>query len=223
LGPGETAKQPWNQRRRLAPFADLEAGLRSWHDEGPVLDLGCGPGLWLARIESAGHGAVGLEPDRRNAATAGRQAPVVVADAASIPLRDAAVGLVWCLHILHHLASPGAVLAEVGRILRPGGQLLLAESVEDSPVIRLARDRWPQWEGVPVRSRFRASELAAVVAGAGLEVVSFRQHSPLSPAALVLPHGGGALWSGLRRLEARYPERAARRGAYVDVVARRPD
>ena len=187
-----------------------------------MLDLGCGPGLWLGRIEAAGHTPLGLEPDPSRAAAAYRSAPVVVADAAAIPFGDATVGVVWCLHVLHHVVDPSVVLAEVVRVLRPGGRLLLAESVEDNPLIRLARNRWPQWEGVAVRSRFRAAELNRLLAGAGLDVVAWRQHGALSPAALVVTRGGRPLWAALRWLEGRVPDRSARLGAYVDVVARRP-
>ncbi|HEX3540139.1 MAG TPA: class I SAM-dependent methyltransferase [Acidimicrobiales bacterium] len=222
MGGGGAARRRWDEQRRLAPFSDLEAQLRGSAVDGPVLDLGCGPGLWLARIEAAGHVAVGVEPDRSRAAAAYRSAPVAVADAAAIPFGDATVGLVWCLHVLHHVVNPSTVLAEVFRVLRPGGRLLLAESVEDSPLIRLARNRWPQWEGVPVRSRFRAAELTRLVAGTGLDVVSYRQHGPVSPAALVVRRGGQPLWTALRWLEGRVPDRSARLGAYVDVVARRP-
>jgi len=92
--------------------------------------------------------------------------------------------------------------------------------VEDSPPIRLARTVWPAWEGVPVRSRFHAADLAAMVGGAGLEIVEFRHHSPLSFAALVLPRGGRWLWDGLRGVERRLPGLGRRWGAYVDCVAR---
>lgn len=206
----------WAERRRWAPFDDLGAQLAHADATAPALDLGCGPGLWLPHIRAAGLRPLGLEPDPVRALEAARHAPVVVGDGARLPLADSSVGLVWSLHVLHHLDDPPKVLREVRRVLRPGGRLLLAESVEDSPVIRWARDLWPQWEGVPVRSRFRAAELADMVSGAGLEIVEYRHHSPVSFAALVLPHGGQALWSGLRWCERRLP---GGRGAYVDCVA----
>ncbi len=218
--PRTKAPGSWRQRRRLAPFVDLEAKLRAWDGTSTVLDLGCGPGLWLPRIVADGHRPVGVEPDPARAHEAGRHAPVVVAEGAHLPMADATVGLVWCLHVLHHLEHPRSVLAEARRVLRPGGQLLLAESVEDNPAIRLGRDLWPQWEGVPVRSRFRAAELADMVTSAGFEIVDYHQHSPLSFAALVLPVGGRPLWSTLRWLERRLPRGLDRAGAYVDCTGR---
>jgi SAM-dependent methyltransferase len=211
---------PWAERRRLAPFADLEAALGG--GRSPVLDLGCGRGFWLRRIASAGLQVVGVEPDPARARMAGAVAPVVVAAGANLPLADASVGTVWCLHVLHHLDEPAAVLAEVRRVLRPDGRLLLAESVEDNPAIRLARTLWPSWEGVPVRARFSAAELAGMVAGAGLRTVELRQHTPLSFLGLVPPRGGEPIWSALRGVERAARGRLDRWGAYVDCVAR-PD
>lgn len=214
--------EAWGQRRRLIPFAELEAELDAGPGGAPVLDLGCGVGFWLYRMAAAGLRPVGVERDGERARAAGRRAPVVVGEGASLPLGDARVATVWCLHVLHHLDQPSAVLAEVRRVLRPGGRLLLAESVEDNPAIRLARTLWPQWEGVPVRSRFSAAELAEMIAGAGLEIVGYRHHTPLSFAGLVPPRGGRPLWSALRWVERHLGGRLDRWGAYVDCVARAP-
>lgn len=205
---------------RWAPFAALEATWQETAGDDPALDLGCGVGYWLARASAAGLRPVGLEPDHQRARQAAPHAPVLVGEGDRLPLADASVGTVWCLHVLHHLERPHAVLAEVRRVLRPGGHLLMAESVEDNPALRLARTAWPNWEGVPVRARFRAAELGAMVSGAGLEVVQLRQHSPLSFAAVALPAGGHHLWMALQALERHLPDAVRRRGAHVDCVAR---
>ena len=205
---------------RWAPFAALEATLGEVAGGDPVLDLGCGVGYWLARSSAAGLRPIGLEPDHRRVREAALHAPVLVGAGDRLPLADASVGAVWCLHVLHHLERPAAVLAEVRRVLRPGGHLLMAESVEDNPALRLARTAWPNWEGVPVRSRFRVAELEAMVSGAGLEVVRVRHHSPLSFAAVALPAGGHHLWVALQAVERHLPDAVRRRGAHVDVVAR---
>ncbi|MGI9032717.1 MAG: class I SAM-dependent methyltransferase [Acidimicrobiales bacterium] len=212
----------WSQWRRLAPFVDLEVELTGAGTSDPVLDLGCGNGFWLPRIATAGLRPVGIEPDPARAGVAGRLAPVAVGEGAWLPLGDSTVGTVWCLHVLHHLEDPAAVLTEIARVLRPGGRLLLAESVEDNPAIRMARTLWPSWEGVPVRARFSAAELAAMVGDAGLQIVEYRHHSPLSFVGLVPPRGGRPLWSSLRWLERRYGRRLDRWGAYVDCVALAP-
>jgi SAM-dependent methyltransferase len=203
----------------VAPFAGLEARLGRMGGDGMVLDLGCGTGVWLSRLAASGSSIVGVEADRARARLASGHGPVAVGDGARLPVRSNSVDAVWCLHVLHHVADPGSVLGEARRVLRPGGTLLIAESVEDNPLIRVARTLWPSWEGVPVRSRFTAAQLAATVTAAGFAVVERRQHSPASFAALVLPAGGAPLWALLTWLERRLPAAAHRRGAYVDCVA----
>lgn len=219
---GEVVRErsSWTEYRRLAPFGRLEALLWGWDEADTVLDLGCGSGYWLRRLTHTGLRPVGVEPDHDRTRAAARYAPVMVADGTRLPLRDGAVGAVWCLHVLHHLEDPRLALQEVRRVLRRGGQLLMAESVEDNPALRLARDLFPQWEGVPVRSRFDSATLAQMVTDAGLDVTEYRHHSPASFGALVLPLGGRWLWSGLQWLEQRLPSSVHRWGAYVDCVAR---
>ena len=189
---------------------------------GPVVDLGCGRGYWLRRMVRAGLAPVGIEYDPVRAAEAGLQAPVAAGDAACLPLRTGSVGLVWSIHVLHHLPDPEVVLAEVSRVLRPGGHLIVAETVEDHPLIRLGRAVHPHWDGVGVHSRFRAATLLALLAGAGFEVVDSRQHSLVSFAAWALPVADRVAWSALVRVESRLPVRLNRWGAHLEVVARRP-
>src|SRR5205085_9392579 len=142
-------------------------------------------------------------------------------DAGQLPLRTATVGVVWSIHVLHHLPDPPAVLAEVRRVLRPGGHFILAETVEDHPLIRLGRAVHPHWDGVGVHSRFRAATLLSLLADAGFDVVESRQHSLVSFAAWALPVGDRAAWSALVRVERRLPVGLSRWGAHFEVVARR--
>ena len=51
----------------------------------------------------------------------------LVFDGRRIDLPDASVDRILCLHALHHVPDPAATLAELGRILRPGGRAAFAE------------------------------------------------------------------------------------------------
>lgn len=210
-GPGR-ALNPWLEER-LGPLAGA----------GPVLDLGCGRGYWMEHLAQRGVGAVGVERDPARAAVAGRWGPVVAGDGAHLPLAGASVGLVWCLHVLHHLPDPAAVLAEARRVLRPGGALILAETVEDNPLLRAGRRLHDSWDGVGIHARFTARSLLHDVVAAGLEPVEHRQHSLVSFAAWVLPAGADRrAWQALSSLEARLPATLNRWGAHLECVARRP-
>ena len=190
---------------------------------GPALDLGCGRGLWMERLGGRGMALVGVERELDRAAGAARHGPVVSADAANVPLKDASMGLVWCTHVLHHLPDPARVLAEVRRVLRPGGALFLAETVEDNPLLRAGRRLHDSWDGVGIHARFTARALLDDVAGAGLELLEHRQHGLVSFAAWALPAGADRrAWHALTKVEARLPPTLSRWGAHLECVARRP-
>jgi SAM-dependent methyltransferase len=189
----------------------------------PVLDVGCGKGYWLGRMSAWGVPVVGVEHDPARAAVAVTQAPVAMGDAARLPLATGSVGVVWMIHVLHHLPDPPAVLAEVRRVLRPGGHLVLAETVEDNPAIRLGRRFHPHWDGVGVHARFTGATLATLVAAADLFVEEWRQHSLVSFAAWALPVGDRPAWAALDRLEGRLPASWRDRwGAHLELVATAP-
>jgi ubiquinone/menaquinone biosynthesis C-methylase UbiE len=100
-----------------------------------VVDVGCGPGRFLR--EAAGRGAevVGVDPSERMRRLARWRTPaklkgaiqVVEGTAERLPLDDGSATVAWAVASLHHWADPDAGLAEVQRVLRPGGRLLIAE------------------------------------------------------------------------------------------------
>ncbi|MGH9278311.1 MAG: class I SAM-dependent methyltransferase [Acidimicrobiales bacterium] len=203
-----------------------------------MLDLGCGHGFWSRHMAERGMQVVGIDPegdrvehahsDEHHAHTHGPLvagevgAPVMTGDGARLPLRDGSVAVVWCIHVLHHLDDPVRVLGEIRRVLRPGGHLVLAETVEDNPAIRVARRIHPEWDGVAVRSRFTAATLLGLLGDAGFDVSDRRQHSLISFAAWALPRVGRRAWLFMSGLEDRLPAAwTARWGAHLECVARR--
>lgn len=103
-----------------------------------ALDVGCGVGHWsrvlLPHLPQAQLVGVDREPRwveeaTRRAAAAGwaAQTRYQVGDVAALPFDDGAFDLVTCQTVLIHLADVPAALAELRRVLAPGGTLLLAE------------------------------------------------------------------------------------------------
>jgi SAM-dependent methyltransferase len=200
----------------------LEERLARFAGAGLVLDLGCGRGYWMQHLSREGIEAVGVEPEVDRAALAGRHGPVVAGDAARLPVADGSVALVWCVHVLHHLPDPARALAEVRRVLRPGGALVMAETVDDNPLLRAGRRLHDSWDGVGIHSRFTARWLLGQVDAAGLDLLEHRQHSLLSFAAWALPAGvDRRAWHALNGVERRLPDRLSRWGAHLECVARR--
>lgn len=98
-----------------------------------VLDAGCGTGRALPALREA-VGARGtvlgtdLTPEMLQAAVRagrGRHAGLFLADVTRLPLRDAALDAVFAAGLISHLADSGAGLAELARVVRPGGRLAL--------------------------------------------------------------------------------------------------
>jgi SAM-dependent methyltransferase len=96
---------------------------------GPVIDLGCGEGRGSRELRALGHRVVGADysPTLTRAAMASCPAiPVVRADAAALPFATESADLVVaCMSLLDFDDFAGAV-AEIGRVLRPGGHVCLA-------------------------------------------------------------------------------------------------
>ena len=91
----------------------------------PVLDLGCGDGLF-ASIFYERPAAVGLDPDRR---ALGHARPhyrsIVNGDAAAMPFRNGAFGTVLSNSVLEHVTNVAGVLQEARRVLDPDGRLVI--------------------------------------------------------------------------------------------------
>jgi SAM-dependent methyltransferase len=94
---------------------------------GPVIDVGCGEGRAGRELGKLGYLVAGVERSPTLAAAASSAAlPVLLADAAAMPLADQSAELVVaCMSLLDIDDFDGAV-GEIGRVLHPGGQLCMA-------------------------------------------------------------------------------------------------
>jgi len=91
-----------------------------------VLDLACGPGVVAGRAAARGAVVCGLDFSAAMLAEARATHPLVQfvhGDAEAVPLPDASVDAVVSNFGLHHVPRPALALAEVRRVLRPGGRL----------------------------------------------------------------------------------------------------
>ncbi len=129
-----------------------------------VLDVGCGTGRLLSAVTAAGATAIGLDNDSGMLGVAARRtsAPLVRGDAAALPLRSAAVDVTIALAVLEFVADPPAVLAEMARVTRPGGYVVVGALNPNSPwgVAHLLGMRRPPWSAARFLNRRRLRELA---------------------------------------------------------------
>jgi SAM-dependent methyltransferase len=218
--------ETWGGRdERVFSYLPLERDLLdSLPDGARILDLGCGAGSHMSLLSSGGR-VVGLDSSLSLLARAATFGVVVAGAGERLPLRDATVDLVHVSHVLHHAEDHRVVLGEIHRVLRPGGSLVLIETCDDSPLMRVARTFRPEWESVPVRSRFRFAELVADVRGAGLRVEVGEQFNVLYwiwgfARRKVRPLE--RLMSQVIRVELAAVRRWRRLGAYGFVIASKP-
>ncbi|MFE2248961.1 class I SAM-dependent methyltransferase [Streptomyces lavendulae] len=98
-----------------------------------VLDAGCGTGRALTPLRAAvgpSGTVLGVDLTERMLAAAreaGRDADgtLLLADVARLPLRDGTLDAVFAAGLIAHLPDPAANLAELARVVRPGGRLAL--------------------------------------------------------------------------------------------------
>jgi ubiquinone/menaquinone biosynthesis C-methylase UbiE len=142
---------------------------------GAVLDVGCGTGATLEALVSVHPGVlawgIDLSPEmiavaRRRTGAAAR---LDVADAEHLPLPDTSVDLVVCVDSLHHYPRPDACLAEMHRVTRPGGGLVIGEWRLATPFRQLMNRLLPRMPEGDVRI-YSGSELADLAAAAGYRV-----------------------------------------------------
>ena len=196
---------------------------------GTMLDVGCGSGQtmdWLLGRYPAWR-AVGLdvaEDGLRAAHAAGL--PVSRASALRLPHRDRSVDLVVTLDVLQHLPLDGGdatALAEMRRVLRPGGHLLLRTNAQAFP--HAADD--PEFNF----HKYRPGELRDKLAAAGFTVLRLSRLNALLGLAeiprelratrtqgggyhgiLAAPTHGASLSATLKRRWLRLEGRAVRAG-----------
>lgn len=131
-----------------------------------VIDLGCGPGRDLVRLEAQGIQAFGLD---RSAGMLGEAclrrvfSPLVRADFRQIPFPDNSLDGVWaCASFLHvRREDMASALAECRRVLKPDG--LLALAIKEG-----SGEQWEDRDGAPVFFAFyRADELTRALRRCG--------------------------------------------------------
>jgi len=91
---------------------------------GTVLDVGCGFMPYRSLILSNGIVTEYIGMDLPQSDIYGAVQPDLVWDGSSIPLPDGSVDCVLATEFLEHHSDPEAVLAELWRVMRPGGELV---------------------------------------------------------------------------------------------------
>ncbi|MFC7109529.1 class I SAM-dependent methyltransferase [Nonomuraea rubra] len=170
---------------------------------GDALDAGCGTGRLAAYLAGRGHRVRGVDssPDMlERARQRVPQAEFLLGDLSSLPVPDESVDLVVCSLALTHVPELGPVLAEFARVVRPGGQVVIADIHPEGvargvvPPVRLPG-------GQPARVatyRHLVGDYLRAALAAGLQVRRCEEplHPPGQPGSGPTPRGRGTCGRG---------------------------
>jgi SAM-dependent methyltransferase len=98
-----------------------------------AVDVGCGAGALALALAPLVREVVGLDRVPELLALARERAPgnatFVEGDATSLPFEQASFDLAASMRTLHHVRRPEAVVAELARVVRPGGRILVIDQL----------------------------------------------------------------------------------------------
>ena len=176
-----------------------------------VLDVGSGGGLLAEEFARLGCEVTGVDPSResvevarRHAATEGLEIEYAVGSGEELGFADAAFDAAYCCDVLEHVDDVRATIAEIARVLRPGGvflydttnrtlrsRLLMIKLAQDWPLTRWAEPGLHDWEMF-----IQPRELERTLTGAGFEVrdrVGIAARNPLAALKAMRDRARGAI------------------------------
>jgi 2-polyprenyl-6-hydroxyphenyl methylase/3-demethylubiquinone-9 3-methyltransferase len=178
----------WSDEIRwVRTLKNMVPGRLSWFDRQidwagkSVLDLGCAGGFMAEALDDRGAQVTGIDPAaeaiaaaRAHADASGRSIRYDTGVGEALPYADARFDAVVCVDVLEHVADLNKVLAEVVRVLKPGG-LFLFDTINRNAIARfltitMAEDvigLLPKGTHDPALF-IRPAELARALTGAGL-------------------------------------------------------
>lgn len=138
-----------------------------------VLDVAGGDGYWAGRAAKRGAEAVSIDLARRKmlyGRTLTHAPPLIESDALTLPFADAAFDAVLSVCAIEHFDDGGRSLDEMGRVLKPGGEILMSADV-------LSRaDEWPKLRDAhrskySVKHTYTHESLGELLGDRGLDLV----------------------------------------------------
>jgi len=139
---------------------------------GSLLDIGCGTGAFAGNMQKAGWQVTAVEPDREAASSASFQHDLKVYGEAWLEKSTKTFHVVTMWHVLEHVHALKQRFAELGRLVQPGGILVIAVP---NPKSVDAKHYGPNWAARDVPRHlyhFPPAMLRKRVVAEGFEVVA---------------------------------------------------
>ncbi len=144
-------------------------------EQSTVLEVGFGQGRTVELLVSDGHTVLGVDVSatmvrqaraRNRSACRASLARLELGDGRSIPFSDQSVDAALTVHTIYFMPDPAHTIAEIGRVLRPGGRVVIACRVLD--------DGMAAWKDPNVYRLQYAADVAHMLRDAGF--VNIEQH-----------------------------------------------
>lgn len=147
MGDRVELRRALQEERHASLEAQLLRLLAPLRGDERALDVGCGTGALAYALAPHVGEVVGVDASEAYLQAARENAPegctFVHGEAEALPFPYGDFDLVGCLRVLHHVHRPELVVAELARVTRRGGRILLADQLGDvDPMRSLELDRF---------------------------------------------------------------------------------
>lgn len=166
-----------------------------------ALDVGCGGGLLAEEFAAAGFSVTGIDPSENSIKTATTHAqqnklPIhyETGTAENLPYADRIFDVVYCCDVLEHVYDLNRTIAEISRVLKPGG-VFFFDTINRTPLSKLIIIKmWQEWQstalvqpGLHVYEMFiKPAELKELCFAHSMEVKQLKGMSPnVNPIRLI--------------------------------------
>jgi SAM-dependent methyltransferase len=164
---------------------------------GRALDVACGTGRYARHLAERGHWVIGVDTSAEMLAVAREAAPTGdfrLGALEALPVEDASIDVVVCALALTHTPDLHPVMAELARVLRPGGHLVVS-NMHASAVLFGSIPRVLTDDGRPARiatHRHETGDYFRAAATAGLRALACEEPKPPAPRVAPPPAAGTA-------------------------------
>nr|WHW29140.1 putative methyltransferase [uncultured bacterium] len=171
----------WLPQMWRSPINDAIIDLIDPQPGERAIDVGAGMGAGAMRAAACGAHVLAVEPTpfirrvlgvRRTLSRHRRNVEVVNGAAEQLPVADRSVDVIWAVNTMHHWVDVDRGVAEIARVLRPAGRILLVDEVFTDPAHpeyeRFGSEHGPEHHGFTMvdaeqmGARFRAAGLGAI-------------------------------------------------------------